>query len=89
MCGRFFKWLKSGNHLALPAPAGSYVNPAGGDAGSSNTTAVELSAMSANYSASISGGSDSIDVFSLNLSRTTWFTATLTSPLGRIMILNC
>ena len=39
--------------------------------------------MSANYSASISGGSDSIDVFSLNLSRTTWFTANLTSPAGQ------
>ena len=82
-CAIGYSNAQIGQSSCSPAPAGSYVNPAGGDAGSSNTTAVELSAMSANYSASISGGSDSIDVFSLNLSRTTWFTANLTSPAGQ------
>ena len=82
-CATGYSNAQIGQSSCSPAPAGSYVNPAGGDAGTSNTTSVQLSAMSANYSASISGGSDSVDVFSLNLSRTTWFTANLTSPAGQ------
>ena len=72
-----------GQSSCSSSPAGSYVNPSGGDAGSSNTTALQLSAMSANYTGSLSGSSDSIDIFFLNLSRTTWFTANLTSPAGQ------
>jgi hypothetical protein len=82
-CPSGYSNSNTGQSSCSPAPAGFYVDQSGGDAGNSNTTALQLSAMSANYSASITGGSDNIDVYSINLSRTTWFTANLTSPAGQ------
>ena len=88
-CPTGYSTSNIGQSSCSPAPAGFYVDQTGGDAGNSNTTALQLSAMSANYSASITGGSDNIDVYSLNLSRTTWFTANLTSPAGQNYDLGC
>ena len=72
-----------GQSSCTAAPAGSFASTTGGDAGATNTTALPLSVMSANYSATVNGGSDTSDVFSLDLPRNAWFSANLTSPVGQ------
>jgi len=72
-----------GQIACTPASPGSYVNSNGGDAGSTNYTALRISSFSANYSGSLSNGGDNTDVFWLNLTRNSWFVANLTSPQGK------
>ena len=82
-CANGYYTAQIGQSSCTAAAAGEYVNTAGGDAGTTNDTAIPLSAMSANYSGSINGGGDTADVFSLDLDRNLWFSANLTSPSGQ------
>ncbi len=82
-CEIGFYNMEIGQSSCIASAPGSYVSLDMGDAGSTNSTAVPLSLMSANYTGSFEGNSDNIDVFFLNLSRNNWFTANLTSPAGK------
>jgi len=80
-----------GQSACTEASPGSFVRPNGDDAGDTNSSSIPLSIMSATYTGSLDGNSDTVDIFSITTSRPTYFSANLSSPQGydfNLLLLN-